>query len=187
MTSMSTRKWRAGAALALSATLAWSGAAIAAGVPDALTKLKGSSESNASDALSKAGYRLQGAKESWNRKDAFWWNEKSRQCLRLTSRFSLVSGVATVGAADCTNAGTAGAAASGRPGTLTASDLLGLSRKGGEAKLAAAGFNALWIDEGKPDGITMLWFNQSTGQCIAATVVGDKFDAARDQPASQCR
>ena len=187
MTSMSTRKWRAGAALALSATLAWSGAAIAAGVPDALTRLKGSSESNASDALSKAGYRLQGAKESWNRKDAFWWNEKSRQCLRLTSRFSLVSGVATVGAADCTNAGTAGAAASGRPGTLTASDLLGLSRKGGEAKLAAAGFNALWIDEGKPDGITMLWFNQSTGQCIAATVVGDKFDAARDQPASQCR
>lgn len=175
------------AALVLAALTAVTGVAGAAGVPESLAKLKGSSDANASEAFARAGYQLQGEKESWNRKDSFWWSEKNRQCLRLTSRFSIVSGVASVGVADCTSAAAGGGVVPGRPGTLTASDLLGLSRKGGEAKLAAAGFNSVWIDEGKPDGVTMLWFNQRTSQCIAATVVGDKFDAATDQPANKCR
>jgi len=177
----------AGALALLVATLALPIAVHAAGVPEPLSKLKGSSEASAGEAMARAGYQASGAKESWSRKDSFWWNNGSRQCLRLTSRFGFVSGVAAVGIADCTSAASAGAVVPGRPGVLTASDLLGLTRKAGETKLAAAGFNAIWIDEGKPEGVYMFWLNQGTGQCIAATVVGDKFDQAADQPTSKCR
>lgn len=182
------RRWRiTRGALVLCALTAMAGVASAADVPESLSKLKGSSDANAGEAMARAGYQMQGAKESWSRKDSFWWSEKNRQCLRLTSRFSFVSGVASVGTADCSGVAQGGGIVPGQPGTLTASDLLGLSRKGGEARLAAAGFNSIWIDEGKPDGVYMMWFNQRTGQCIAATVVGDKFDLAQDQPTSKCR
>lgn len=177
----------AGLAVALVMALALPVAVHAAGVPESLAKLKGSSDSNAGEAMARAGYIPSGEKETWSRKDSFFWSERSRECLRLTSRFGVVSGVATVAAADCTSASAAGGVVPGRPGVLTASDLLGLTRKAGETKLAAAGFNALWIDEGKPDGVYMQWFNARTGQCIAATVVGDKFDLATDQPTSKCR
>lgn len=173
------------AVLACAAWAAMTGGALAAGVPASLAKLEGSSESSASDAMRHAGYEQSSSKENWNRKDSFWWSAKARQCLRLTSRFGFVSGVALVGPGDCAAVGNG--VGPGRPGRLTASDLLGLSRQGGETKLAEAGFNAIWIDEGKPDGIPMLWFNQRTGQCIAATVVGNKFDLARDEPTSKCR
>jgi hypothetical protein len=172
---------------ALVATLVLPITAHAAGVPESLTKLKGSSEANAGDAMARAGYQSSGSKESWGRKDAFWWSGGSRQCLRLTSRFGFVTGVAAVAAADCTTAAASGGVAGGRPGALTASDLLGLTRKAGETKLAAAGFNAVWIDEGKPEGVYMFWLNQRTGQCIAATVVADKFDQATDQPTNKCQ
>lgn len=171
--------------LVLAALAATAGIAFASGVPDSLARLKGKSASHAGEAFAAAGYQMQGEKEQWDRKDSFWWNQRSRQCLRLTSRFGIVSGVATVGEADCTNA--LPGIVPGRPGTLVAADLLGLSRRGGEAKLAATGFNSIWIDEGKPDGVQMLWFNQHTRQCIAATVVGDKFDLAQDLPANKCR
>ena len=185
---MTTRtRWTAGALVALAATLALPIMVQAAGVPESLSKLKGGSEANAGEAMARAGFQASGAKESWSRKDSFWWNNSSRQCLRLTSRFGFVSGVATVAAADCTSAASTGGVAPGRPGVLTASDLLGLTRKAGETKLAAAGFNAVWIDEGKPEGVYMFWLNQGTGQCIAATVVGDKFDQAADQPTSKCQ
>lgn len=187
MNSMPMRRLAVGAAVALAATIGGPGAAFAAGVPDALAKLKGSSEASASDALSRAGYRLEGAKENWKGKDAFWWSDRNSQCLRLTTRLGVVSGVAAVAPADCSGVVPPIGVVPGRPGALVASDLLGLSRKGGEAKLTAAGFNALWVDEGKPDGVYMMWFNQRTGQCIAATVVGDRFDVASDQPASKCR
>ena len=183
------QRWRqlTGASLVLAVLTATAGVAFAAVVPESIAKLKGKSDDKAGDAFTRAGYQLQGEKQQWDRKDSFWWNQKDRQCLRLTSRFGFVSGVATVGEADCTNARPAGGVVPGRPGTLVAADLLGLSRTGGEAKLAAAGFNALWIDEGKPDGVQMLWFNQHTRQCIAATVIGNNFDLARDLPESKCR
>lgn len=187
MISIEWRRQFTGGALVLAALTSMTGIAGAAGVPESLSKLKGSSDANAGEAFARAGYQLQGEKENWNRKDSFWWSQKHRQCLRLTSRFSFVSGVASVGEADCTSAVPGGGILPGRPGTLVATDLLGLTRKAGEAKLAAAGFNALFIDEGKPDGVTMQWFNQRTGQCIAATVVGDKFDLAQDQPTKTCR
>lgn len=175
------------AALAAAVLAATVGAALASGVPDSLAKLKGSSDAKAGEAFARAGYQPQGAKEQWDRKDTFWWNHKSRQCLRQTTRLGFVTGVSLVGEADCTNALQGGAIMPGRPGTFAAADLLGLSRAGGEAKLAAAGFNALWVDDSKPDGVQMLWFNQHTQQCIAATVIGNKFDLAQDQPASKCR
>jgi len=177
----------AGALALLVATFVMPIAVHAAGVPESLSKLKGGSEANAGDAMARAGYQASGVKESWSRKDSFWWNNGSRQCLRLTSRFGFVSGVATVAAADCTSAASAGGVVPGKSGALTASELLGLTRKAGETKLAAAGFNAVWIDEGKPEGVYMFWLNQGTGQCIAATVVGDKFEQAADQPTSRCR
>ena len=175
------------AALVFAALTSMTGIASAADVPESLAKLKGSSDANAGEAFARAGYQLQGEKESWSRKDSFWWSEKHRQCLRLTSRFSFVSGVANVGEADCTSAMPGGGIVPGRRGTLVAADLLGLTRKAGEAKLATAGFNALWIDESKPTGVDMQWFNQGTGQCIVATVVGDKFDLAADRPTTECR
>lgn len=187
MTAIDWRRQFTHAALVLAALAATAGVAGAAGVPESLAALKGSSHAKASDSMARAGYRLQGEKENWNRTDSFWWSERNRQCLRLTSRFGIVSGVANVGQADCTSAVPAGGIVPGRPGTLVAADLLGLSRKAGESKLAAAGFNALWIDEGKPEGVFMQWYNQSTGQCIAATVTGDKFELAQDQPTSKCR
>lgn len=187
MTMTTQFRWSAGALATLVAALVLPITVHAAGVPESLSKLKGSSEASAGEAMARAGYQVSGAKESWNRKDAFWWNNGSRQCLRLTSRFGFVSGVATVGAADCTSAASAGGVVAGRPGALTASDLLGLTRKAGETKLAAAGFNAVWIDEGKPEGVYMFWLNQGTGQCIAATVVADKFEQAADQPTSRCK
>lgn len=171
----------------LAALIVASGAALASGVPDALAKLRGSSSSKAGDAFTAAGYRLEGEKEQWDRKDSFWWSQKSRQCLRMTSRLGFVSGVALVGESDCTNALNSGGVVPGRPGTLVAADVLGLSRAGGEQKLTAAGFNALWIDESKPDGVQMMWFNQHTRQCIAATVVGNSFDLAKDLPPSKCQ
>ena len=171
----------------LAALVVASGAALASGVPDALAKLRGSSSSKAGDAFTAAGYRLEGEKEQWDRKDSFWWNQKDRQCLRLTSRLGFVSGVATVSEADCTNALPAGGVVPGRPGTLVAADLLGLSRKGGEAKLAAAGFNATWTYESEGSGVQMLWYNQHTRQCIAATVIGGNFDLAQDLPENKCR
>lgn len=180
-------RWSAGAMALLVATLAMPIAVRAAGVPDSLSKLKGSSEASAGDAMARAGYQASGVTETWNRKDSFWWNGGARQCLRLTSRLGFVSGVAAVDAADCTSAATAGGVVPGKPGALAASDLLGLTRKAGETKLAAAGFNAVWIDEGKPEGVYMFWLNQGTGQCIAATVVGDKFEQAADQPTSKCK
>lgn len=163
------------------------GVAFAAGVPESLAKLQGKSENNAGEAFARAGYQMQGEKKTWDRKDSFWWNQKSRQCLRMTSRLGFVSGVAAVGETDCTNALQAGGIVPGRPGTLVAADLLGLSRSGGEAKLAAAGFGAIWVDDTKPDGIQMLWYNQHTRQCIAATVIGQTFDLAQDVPESKCR
>lgn len=185
---MNTNRTRsaASAAMLLAAALALPNGALAADVPEAFAKLKGSSEAKANDAMARAGYQASGTKETWDRKDAFWWSSGNRQCLRMTSRFGYVSGVALVGADDCSNA-TPGGVVPGGPGVLTAADLLGLTRKAGEAKLAAAGFNSLWVDEGKPDGVYMMWFNQRTGQCIAATVVGDKFDLAQDQPTSKCK
>ena len=135
--------------------------------------------------MARAGYQLQNTKDSWDRKDSFWWREKNRQCLRVTSRFNFVTGVALVGPDDCA-LGPAGIVP-GRPGAFTANDVLGLSRRSGEARLNAAGFIPIWVDEGKPEGVLMLWFNQRTGQCIAATVVGDRFDVASDEPRSRCR
>ncbi|HRP28504.1 MAG TPA: hypothetical protein PLG77_08770 [Burkholderiaceae bacterium] len=173
------------AALVVAILAATAGVASAAGVPDSLSNLKGRSESKASEAFASAGYYLQGEKEQWDRKDSFWWGQRDRQCLRQTSRFGLVTGVALVGEADCTNARTSGAPV-GRPGNLVAADLLGLSRAGAEAKLAAAGFNAMSIDE-RPEVTNMLWSNQRTGQCIAAAVVGNKFDQTWDLPSSRCR
>lgn len=183
------QRWRqlAGASLVLAVLSATAGVAFAAGVPESIAKLKGKSDDKAGEAFARAGYQLQGEKQQWDRKDSFWWNQKDRQCLRLTSRFGFVSGVSTVSEADCTNALPAGGVVPGRPGTLVAADLLGLSRKGGEAKLAAAGFNATWTHESEGSGIQMLWYNQHTRQCIAATVIGGNFDLAQDVPENKCR
>ena len=185
MSSMPRRGSLQGAALAL-ASVAFAASVFASGVPEALANLKGSKESKGNDAMVRAGYQLQGARQNWDRKDSFWWSSRARQCLRMTSRFGFVSGVALVGVEDCRGAAAEGGVA-GVPGRLRAADLLGLSRQGGESRLADAGFNAIWVDEGKPDGIPMLWFNQRTGQCIAATVVGNHFEVATDEPSSKCR
>lgn len=186
MNASSLRQRFAGVALASAALTVMTGAAGAAGIPDSLAKLKGSSASKAGDAFTRAGYQMQGEKERWDRKDSFWWHQKSRQCLRLTTRLGIVSGVATVGESDCTIAPQAGGVIAARPGTLVAADLLGLSRNGGEAKLAAAGFNAVSIDE-RPEASYTMWFNQHTGQCIGANVIGNHFDVAQDLPTNKCR
>lgn len=184
MNTISCRHSRA--ALVLAALVAAAGVAFASGVPEPLAALKGKSDKNANDAFARAGYQFQGEKAQWDRRDSFWWSERARQCLRMTSRFGLITGVATVGEADCTNALPGGDGVAGRPGRLVAADLLGLARAGGEARLAAAGFNSVWMDD-RPEAVQMLWFNQHTRQCISATVVGNSFTQARDEPTSQCR
>lgn len=174
------------AALLLAALAAAAGVAFASGVPEPLAALKGKSDKNANDAFARAGYQFQGEKAQWDRRDSFWWSERARQCLRMTSRFGLITGVATVGEADCTNALPGGDGVAGRPGRLVAADLLGLSRPGAEAKLAAAGFNALSIDE-RPEVTNMMWRNQQTRQCIAVAVVGNQLDRTWDLPWDRCR
>lgn len=60
------------------------GAALAAVLPDAVSKLTGASDEVARSTMAQNGYVPRGEKTSWGRDLRFWWNDRTRQCVQLT-------------------------------------------------------------------------------------------------------
>lgn len=155
--------------------------ALAAALPDAVQKLSGSSEDSAKAVMAQNGYVVRSEKSSWGRHLTYWWSDRARQCVELMSVAGRVLAVYAKGESDC--AATAGAGASG--GLIDPAQLVGLPRKAAEARLTAAGFNALSIDESKVDAIYIWWYNGR--QCLAATIIGDRYDMLASMPMNNCR
>ena len=151
------------------------------------TRLEGLPDDAAHARLSQAGYQFRKAGNTWSRKVDYWWSDGIRQCLRVASRNRTVVQVDVASSADCEVARPPGAPAAARGPLLNAADLQGLSRKAAEARLNQAGFNAMNIDESKPEATYMQWVNPRTGQCLAVTMVGDRYELVANQPERECR
>jgi hypothetical protein len=170
-------------ALAASVFLATSG--FAQSVPRAFKNLEGASDDAASDTLARYGYHVRNSNTTRDRATSFWWNDATRQCIRVASRGRVIVQVASASRADCG----IGEAVDGRYGggasDINASDLQGLSRSAAEARLNQAGFRARNIDQSKGDVTYMWWFNGR--QCLAVTLSNDRYEWVQSMPLSQCR
>jgi hypothetical protein len=160
--------------------LAAMGTAGAAALPESIGKLAGSSEDVAKSVMSQNGYAERGEKSSWGRRQTFWWSDRARQCVELTTMANRVLYVEAKGPSDCV----ATAAGSAAGALIDPQFLVGLPRKAAEARLTAAGFNALSIDESKVDATYVWWFNGR--QCLAGTIIGDRYDMLTSMPLKNC-
>ena len=151
------------------------------------TRLEGLPDEAAHATLSQGGYQFRKASNTWSRKVDYWWNDGIRQCLRVASRNRTVTQVDVASSADCDVRTPGVRPAPAKAQALNAADLQGLSRKAAEAKLTQAGFNSLNVDESKPEATYMQWVNLKTGQCLAVTMVNDRYDLVANQPARECR
>jgi hypothetical protein len=169
--------------LAAAVFLATSG--FAQGVPGALKKLQGTSDDVASDTLARLGYRVRNDKATGDRASSFWWNDASRQCVRVASRKRVVVQVAAASTADCGVREASGGSYGGGARDINAADLQGLTRSAAEARLNQAGFQAQNIDQSKGDVTYMWWFNGR--QCLAVTLANERYELVHSMPSSQCR
>jgi len=167
-----------GALVALALTV--TGLVLAAALPESVQKLAGSSEDSAKAVMGQNGYSQRNEKSSWGRHLTFWWNDRARQCVELMSVAGRVLSVYAKGESDCAMSGSVGTSG----GLIDPAQLVGLPRKAAEARLTAAGFNALSIDESKVDAIYIWWFNGR--QCLTATIIGDRYDMLTTMPMNYC-
>jgi hypothetical protein len=165
--------------LALLALIASTGAAVAATLPDSIRKLAGSSDDSARAVMAQNGYAERNEKSSWGRKYTFWWSDRARECVRLTSIFGQVSQVDIKGASDCTVNNTGGGGA-----LIDPAQLVGLPRKAADARLSSAGFSALMNDE-RPEATYVVWFNGR--QCLGGNIVADRYEMLEAMPLNKCK
>lgn len=158
------------------------GVALAAPLPDAVSKLVGASDDVARSTMVHNGYVPRGEKTSWGREHRFWWNERTRQCVQLTIWGGRVISVYGKGESDCAASGGGGTVGGG---VVDPAQLVGLPRQAAEARLTAAGFRALSIDESKVDAIYVTWYNGR--QCLSGAIVADRIQQLTAAPMNLCR
>jgi hypothetical protein len=155
------------------------GAALAAPLPEAVSKLTGASDEVAQSTMAQNGYVPRGEKTSWGRDLRFWWNGRARQCVQLTIWGGRVISVYAKGESDC--AATGGIAGGG---IIDPAQLVGLPRQAAEARLTAAGFSAMSVDESKVDAIYVTWYNGR--QCLSGAIVADRIQQLTAAPLNIC-
>jgi hypothetical protein len=156
-------------------------AALAAPLPEAVSKLAGSSDEVARSTMAQNGYVPRGEKVSWGRELRFWWNGRTRQCVQLTVWGGRVISVYAKGESDCAATGGGGTAGGG---VIDPAQLVGLPRQAAEARLAAAGFSAMSVDESKVDAIYVTWYNGR--QCLSGAIVADRIQQLTAAPLNIC-
>jgi hypothetical protein len=157
------------------------GAALAAPLPEAVSKLTGASDEVARSTMAQNGYVPRGEKTSWGRELRFWWNGRTRQCVQLTVWGGRVISVYGKGESDCAATGGGGTVGGG---VIDPAQLVGLPRQAAEARLTAAGFSALSVDESKVDAIYVTWSNGR--QCLSGAIVADRIQQLTSAPMNIC-